>query len=358
MKRHLKQYRSWLGIGLAALALTIWVISGDDPPPERASSGGAEAVKVTLITSRARPTDEVMTLQGHVEPEQIVRMRAKTSGEVAETPVEEGTLVGEEALVARLDLDDREARLQEAWAGLSRAQGDYRAARRLAEKGFQAELEAERARADLEAAKARVASIELDIEHTRIRAPIEGVLNALLARRGDYVATGDPVAEIVDNDPLRAVVQVPQHRITDVREGQPARVRFLDDIVREGEVTYISSAADPETRTFRARIQVANPERDLPAGISVTVEIPVQSRRAHPVSPALVSLGESGELGIKVGVRDNGEWRARFLPVEPIKADARRLWVSGLPEEIRLITRGQGFVRDGDRIDPVPEASQ
>uniref|UniRef100_UPI0035677D69 efflux RND transporter periplasmic adaptor subunit n=2 Tax=Guyparkeria sp. TaxID=2035736 RepID=UPI0035677D69 len=318
----------------------------DDGPPERSAS-----VTVGLTHSRAEPVERLVTLQGHVEPEQVVRVRAKTGGEVAETPVSEGEVVESGQLIARLSMDDRQARLSEAKAAERQAQGDYDAASRLADQGFQARLAAERARAELEAARARVASIELDIERTGIEAPIGGVLNRQIARRGDVVAAGEPVAEIVENDPLRAVVQIPQHRVHEVTEGLEARVIFLDGEKRRGSVTYVSATAADETRTFLARIQVANPDRDLPAGTSVTVEIPVETVRAHAISPALISQNEQGELGVKVAETQDGVMHASFVPITPVRATAELIWVTGLPDEVQLISLGQGFVRDGDRIE-------
>jgi multidrug efflux system membrane fusion protein len=358
MKQWMSRNAGRLGIVLVALLLFAWVITGDrepadDGPPERSAS-----VTVGLTQSRAEPVERLVTLQGHVEPEQVVRVRAKTGGEVAETPVPEGEVVEAGQLIARLEMDDRQARLREAKAAERQTQGDYDAAVRLADQGFQARLAAERARAQLEAARARVASIELDIERTGIEAPIGGVLNQQIARRGDVVAAGEPVAEIVENDPLRAVVQIPQHRVNEVVEGLEARVIFLDGEVRRGPVTYVSATADDETRTFLARVQVANPDRDLPAGTSVTVEIPVETIRAHAISPALISQNEQGELGVKVADTTDGVMRARFMPITPVRATAEMIWVTGLPDEVRLISLGQGFVRDGDRIEAGAEEDE
>lgn len=341
----------WLGIVLVALVLVVWVITGDGEAPEPGPPEPAGTVKVALTESRSEPVERLVTVQGHVEPEQTVRVRAKTHGEVVETPAEEGEVVESGDLIARLDMNDRQARLREAEAGLRQAEGDYEAAQQLADQGLQAELQARRARAELEAARARVAAIELDIEHTAVEAPIGGVLNRQIARLGDYVAAGEPVAEIVENDPLRAVVEIPQHRESEVAEGQSARVTFLDGQVRTGEVRYLSATADAQTRTFTARVRVDNPDRDLPAGTSVTVDIPVEEVQAHPVSPALVSQDGDGKLGVHVAVEEGGELRARFMPVNPVRADASRVWVTGLPERVRLISLGQGFVRDGDRIE-------
>ncbi|MDZ7790853.1 MAG: efflux RND transporter periplasmic adaptor subunit [Xanthomonadales bacterium] len=341
-----------LGIFFVALLLFVWVITGDSEPENDGAVKRPEAVTVGLTDSRAEPVERLVRVQGHVEPEQVVRVRAKTGGEVVETPVAEGAMVEPGDLIARLSMDDRQTRLREAKAAERRAQGDYDAAERLADQGFQARLAAERALAELESARARVAAIELDIDRTGIKAPIGGVLNYQVARRGDVVAAGEPVAEIVENDPLRAVVQLPQHRVHEVVDGQDARVIFLDGETRSGTVQYVSAIADEETRTFAARVRVSNPDRDLPAGTSVTVEIPVETVRAHAISPALISQNEAGELGVKVAESDDaGNIRARFAPVSPVRANAERIWVTGLPETVRLISLGQGFVRDGDIVE-------
>lgn len=341
----------WLVVAAVIGLLALWVVTGEPPASESSVVERSDTVRVALETSRAEPIERLVTAQGQIEPEQVVTVRAKTSGEVVETPVDEGRVVDPGALIARLDLDDREARLREAQAERQRAQSDYAAASRLAQGGFQAQLQVERARAELETARASVAEIELDIRHTRITAPIAGVLNTQIAREGDYVATGEPVAEIVENDPLRAVVSIPQQRVGAVHEGQAARVTFLDGQQREGRVSYLSVTADPATRTFTARVRVDNPERSLPAGTSVTVEIPVERVPAHGISPALISQDEDGRLGVKVAVESDDGLRARFVPIEPVRAEANRIWVTGLPEEVRLISLGQGFVRDGDRIE-------
>ncbi|MFI9655183.1 efflux RND transporter periplasmic adaptor subunit [Guyparkeria sp. GHLCS8-2] len=351
MRRWLRRNAGWLLMVAVVGLLAAWIATGEPPPPEPSVVERSDTVRVALETSRAEPIERLVTVQGEIEPDQIVTVRAKTGGEVIETPVDEGDVVEAGTLIARLGLDDREARLSEARAELQRAQSNYAAASRLAQGGFQAQLQVERARAELEAARASVAAIELDIRHTRITAPIAGVLNKQIARTGDYVATGEPVAEIVENDPLRAVVSIPQHRVGDVREGQSARVTFLDGEQREGRVSYLSVTADPATRTFTARVRLDNPERSLPAGTSVTVEIPVERVQAHGISPALISQDEDGRLGVKVAVEGDEGLRARFVPVEPVRADASRIWVTGLPEEVRLIALGQGFVRDGDRIE-------
>ncbi|PVY78902.1 multidrug efflux system membrane fusion protein [Tamilnaduibacter salinus] len=350
MKNWILRYRSWLVIGVVLGLLLTWMVSGEsvDPPVEDRPPSREVAVGVRI--SQASTVARSVQVQGQMMPEQQVRVRTKTTGEVVETPGVEGQPVKAGEVIARLDMNDRQARLREARANLQRAESDYRAAQRLAQQGFQGALQAERALADRESARARVRSIELDIEHTRIEAPISGTLNRRLARQGDYVTAGEPVAEIVRNDPLRAEIDIPQHRIGEVSTGMAANVTFVDGTERAGKVTYLSSVADQDTRTFLARVEVPNQDGRLPAGTSATVSIPVETVSAHALSPALVSRNADGQLGVKIAVDGEKGMQAQFITVTPVKATANQIWVEGLPEKVRLITLGQGFVRHGDPV--------
>ena len=360
MHPFLHRYRSALLVLGAVLLLALWIASGSltrpDSPEEMPEARQPVAVGVTL--SEAQTIERLVRARGELLPEQAVTVRAKTGGQVAETPVAEGDAIEEGAVLARLDPDDRPARVRQAEAAVRGAQSDHEAAQALGREGFQARLREEASLAELEAARARLESARLELEHTTIRAPISGVVKQRHIGRGDFVTAGEPIVEIVENNPLRAVIQLPQQPVHAVRAGQEARLSLLDGSQHAGVVSFVSPQADPRTRTFRSEVRMANPERRLPSGISVQVEIPVSSVEAHPLSPALISQDSTGRLGVMLAERDpQGQERARFVPVEPVRAEANRLWVTGLPPQARLITLGHGFVSDGEPVRVVQEAN-
>lgn len=352
MKALLSRYRGVLFVLSLAVLVGLWVATGEAPQTQKDQIQAEPGVRVAVESRQAEYVERLITAQGHLEPEQVVQVRAKTGGQIEHTLVEEGTLVSKGEPLAQIELDDRSAQLARARAAREHAQSDYDAVSRLADRGFQEQLQVTRARADLEAASAEVASIRLDIEHTTITAPIAGMVNALLARTGDVVSRGDPVVELIENHPLRAEIQIPQHRVAAVRPGLDARVELIDGSEHAGVVTYVSSRADTQTRTFLARVKVPNPERDLPSGISVTVTIPVEEIKAHAISPALISQHpQTGALGVMLATTDeDGQTVARFAEVSLVRASAERVWITGLEDKVQLITRGQGFVRDGEPI--------
>ena len=346
------QARLLVALGVVVLVVA-WIASGmigreADEAPE-ATDPRPMSVAVTELA--AEPVERLLVLQGRVEPDQRVMVRAETAGQVAEWAVARGATVVEGDLLVQLRMDDREARRRQAIARLRGAESEYEAAHRLHEQGHVSRTQLEAREAEREAARAELQAIELDIRNTRITAPVAGVVNQRLADRGEFVGRGDPVAELVDNDPLLAVVHVPQHQIGRVESGQRARIRFLDGRRAEGEVRFVARVAEPGTQTFRVEIAVPNPDSALPSGISAGVEIPTETVVAHKLSPAWMGLDDDGRVGAKT-VDDAG--RVVFHGVEVIRAAADGVWVTGLPERARVITIGQGFVTAGEQVQAQP----
>ena len=100
--------------------------------------------------------------------------------------------------------------------------------------------------------------------------------------------------------------------------------------------------------------EVENPGRKVPAGLSAELRIVTGTVSAHFVSPALLSLEGNGSLAVKT-VGAGGVVASH--PVQVVRAESGGLWVSGLPAKARIITRGQGFVRSGDKVRAVAPAA-
>ncbi len=350
--------RSVLTAAVIAAALVLWMVSGYFLPGQAGRSQvneeagpGAGTVTVQVREQSAETVTRYLINQGQAEPDRLVTVKAETSGRVAEVVAAEGTRVEPGTILVRLAMDDRRARLREAEALVAQRRTEHEAAKRLGTRGFQARARVEEAAAALEQARARLAAIREDIDHTEIRAPFAGVLEERMAEVGDFLDTGSPVAVVADLDPLIVSARIAQQRIGEVAKGGAARVHFADGRAAEGEVRYVARTADTDTRTFRVEVAVPNPDGAIPAGLSAEVRIPVGEVRAHFVSPALLTLSDEGVLGIKTV---SGGDRVAFHPVELVRATPDGVWVSGLPETVRLITVGQGFARTGEAVRPMP----
>ncbi|KUF10437.1 efflux RND transporter periplasmic adaptor subunit [Pseudoponticoccus marisrubri] len=344
---------TWIAAALV-LAITAWMGSGFILPSEEAQTpgeggNGAAPVAVTVTPSQAEPVTLWFQAEGQALPDRDTSIRAEASGDVAEVLVSKGADVTGGAVIARLSARRAEADLTRAREELARAQREFDNASELLDRGVATADRVSQARATLAAAEASVAAAEDAIESLEVTAPFAGRIETLTLDPGEFVQAGAEVGRIVDNRPLTVAIQVPQQALGRLRNGQTARVSFITGEEREGTVSFVGTSASAETRTFLAEIDVPNSDGAIPAGISAEIRIPTGEAEAHFVQPSTVSLSPEGRLGIKAV--DDADM-VTFHPIEIVRAEIGGLWVTGLPDMARIITVGQGFVNEGETVDP------
>jgi membrane fusion protein, multidrug efflux system len=347
----------WIA-GLLALALVGWMGSGavlpSAGPAEEGASAPERVISVAVMDSVAQDVPLVLTAEGQSIPDRATTIRAKADGQIASVAVARGDLVTAGQEIARIDATIAEAQLLQAETQLAQARRDYENALALQDRGIATEDRVSQARAARAAADAAVTSAQDQLNNTVITAPFDGRLNDLSINVGEFVDNGAEVAEVLDNDPLTVVVQVPQQALSRLQTGQHADVSFITGEEKVGRVAFIGANADQQTRTFRVEVVVDNPDSIMPAGLSARVSMPTGQTRGHFVSPAVLSLGTNGDLGIKTVDDDN---RVVFSVVQIVRAQTDGIWVAGLPDAARIITIGQGFVNAGDAVNPRDQTS-
>lgn len=313
-----------------------------------------EPTTVRYYESAAREHASFLRLAGRTEPSRSGRISAEVDGAIVELLVENGQRVEQGALLARIEATQRQAAVSEAQALVKQREIEFDAASRLAQKGFQSEVRRAEAASQLEAARAALTQARFDLSKTRITAPFDGIVMGKAVELGDYVGTGDPIAGIVDLDPLLIVADVSEREVLSLEQGSLARARLIDGTEVEGVISYIAPEADAVTRTFEIEIEVSDVDNRIKAGVTTEVFLPMRRMRAHLISPALLTLGDEGSVGVKLV---NGSDEVRFVPVDILEDSAKGLWVAGLPERARLISVGQEFVVEGERVQAVPDTA-
>jgi multidrug efflux system membrane fusion protein len=345
---------------LAVLAIG-WILTGQfgsesangeasEETMSAATTETATTMKVRVAKLDAIPRIETVGVTGRTEASRKVELRAETDGQVVELYVQRGEVIDANAPIARLRADDRPAKLSEARALLSQRKIEFNAAAKLTEKGFRSETEKAGAQARLDAARAVVEQMEIDIARTTFRAPFRGTVGVGHVERGDYVRVGDVTATIVDLDPILIVGHVSERHVSKVNPGMPGTITLINGEEHSGIVSFVASVSDPATRTYRFELEVANPDQTIRDGLTAQIELPVDTTTAHFVTPSVLTLNDDGVVGIKTVEADN---TVRFRPVSTIADEPDGVWIGGLPDSIRLITVGQEFVIHGETVTPV-----
>ena len=364
---------SWLAAAGVALALAAWMASGllaGDEGPEGNGGGddadgpaagqGPAPMRVEVAIAEPRPERRTLTLRGELVAARTATLRAETTAAVAALPVRRGDRVAEGAPLVRLDAGAREADLAAARAQLRSARAEREAAESLGASGLQSRLRSEQAIAAASLAEAEVGRLEAELDRTVVRAPFAGLVEALPLEVGELVQPGEPVATLVDDSAFDAVASAPQQSAAELVPGRAVEIRPITGGTLAGTLSWVSTVADPATRSFRVEARVddaaASPGAGLPggrlaSGTSATLVVPLEEVDALFLSPSTLALGPDGELGVKAL---DAEDRVTFRPVELLRTSLDGAWVTGVAAGTRIVTLGQGFVGVGERVIPSP----
>lgn len=279
------------------------------------------------------PFHQTVLLDGVIEAVQQSTVSAQTSGTVQRLPfdVDDSVVAGD--LIVQLEDSEQRSRLNQAQAGLEEAeaalldaQQHFQRIEAVHERGLVSRQEFDQARNNLTAARARVerasagvSQAQEQLSYTRVVAPYGGILTERHVEVGESVNPGQPLLSGLSLEQLRVVVDLPQKYAELARTERRARVTLADGRVLEtGEMTFYPYA-NPQTHTFRLRMQLSEPDGSLFPGMLVKVGVPVASREALwvPVSSlihrselrAVFVLDEQNRprlRQVRTGIRDNG----------------------------------------------------
>lgn len=309
-------------------------------------------VRTSLISSGETTSETV--LLGRTTAVRKIKIKAKTEGTVLKINMPEGSYLKEGMVILKLSMQDRAAKLEEAKALVAQREIEYNASKRLTEEGYSSIASFAKANADLESARAELASIDEDIKRTEIKAPFDGILNILDAEQGDYLRAGDIIGEYIDLDPIVIEVHVSEKNLNKLRLGDIATVKLLNGNIAEGNITYISSTAEADTRTFKVEIELDNTRMELSEGLTSEILLPLREDNAALIPPSILTLNDKGDIGVKAVNEDN---MVVFYPISIIKHNQDGIWISGLPPLCRIITVGQEYVKEGVKVETVDESS-
>lgn len=311
--------------------------------------------RVRTRTMSAKPRDAMLVIRGRTEADAKVQIKAETPGIVEALPVNKGDSVKKGALLCRIEEGARQAKVLEAKALLAQAEADYDAQTGLASRGHTAQLKVIEYQAKLDTAKAGLKTAELDLERTRLNAPFAGIVEDQPAEIGDYLSVGGTCASLVSVDPMLVVGSISERDIGKVRTGLTAFARLVTGEKVEGSIQFISPSSDPRTRTFRIELEVPNSKGQIRDGITADIHISLQTPAAHLLPPAILTLNDAGEIGVRAV--ETGDI-VRFRPVTILSDGKEGVWVAGLPEKVRIITVGQDYVTDGQKVIAVGIAAE
>lgn len=213
----------------------------------------------------------------------------------------------------------------------------------------------ESAHAQLALAEARLDNVDLMLSRTEVKAPVAGRIVARNAKIGAIAtAAGQPMFVITRDAKLELRADVAETDLLRLTSGQTARLRAVGMTeALTGTLRLVEPTIDPVTRLGRARISVDDARDSLRTGMFVEAEIIAAERDTLAVP--VTAIGSTPEGSMVMRVKDGVVER---VSVRTGIRDGGLVEITeGLSAGDTVVTKAGAFVRDGDRINPIPAAT-
>ena len=350
--------RIWMGGALAAMVAAAAGCS--TPEADSAQVEGSEFARVINVEVAPLTTErfvEEIRLTAVALANQDVQVSAEESGVIRELFVDRGDAVNEGDAIAKIDDRVLSAQVAQARAAADLAEQTWQRRKRLWEEDrVGSEIAYLEARFAAEQSAASLEGLEQRLARTVIRAPFSGVLDDRFVDVGAMVNPGDAVARLVDLNPIKVAAGVPERYAREVRVGEEATVVF-DVLNREpftARIGYVGSTVDPQNRTFRIEVELANRERLIKPQMVAEMAVTRQAVSDAIVVPqdALVRVADGYIVYVLAERNGATVAEARGVTLGPAR---RNLVVveAGVTEGEQLIVVGHRSVADGDRVNVV-----
>lgn len=331
-----------LGLAMAVLATPM------------AAQEVSKPVKLMLV----RETEPGFSRQffGRVAARQTVDLAFQVPGQIIEMPVTEGFVIPKDDLIARLDQEPFELRLNRA--KLQKEQADRTVARLSRLRGTTAsQVAVDDAETEAQLAAIALRDAEYELEHATLTAPFDALVSSRAVEAFTTVSAGTPIVRIHDMSELRIEVDVPE--ILFQRSGQQEDITLtakfpVSDEVFPLEIREFDAESSSVGQTYRIQFGLTPPEglQILP-GSSVTVNAKVRDRRVGIIVPATAIVADAaGALGVMVFApvgADEGTVKRVPVTIEPTQTGDVRV-LSGLSDGEEIVVAGGAALTDGQTV--------
>ena len=341
---------------VSGLLLAVGSISGcsDTKPPEPL------APLVELVRVESFDVEDRIESTGELRAVDRAEIAAEIGGRITEVLIDEGDAVATDEVLLRIDPEKRElelanarARLAEASAATSEARRDQRRIAQLHERGAASEAQLDAANTDLESAESRRNAAEAQLGEAKralrdatLKAPFAALVARRMVSRGEYVAPGTLLYDLVAVDPIEVEFHLPERDSGRVHMDQPVAVRVapMPDRSFEARVSMVSPVIDPQTRTLRVQARLANPEAMLRPGLFAEVDLGV-ARRSGVVMVPEESVVQRALGPVVFVVDDDGRVHQREIQTGKHRRGAVEI-ESGVEAGDWVVTSGQSRLLD------------
>lgn len=315
-----------------------------------------QSVKVITLNLNPHRLEDKLNLPAEIEPYENLWVKSEAMGQILEVFIDEGQIVKKGQVLVRLDDRDYTATLARIEAGYNLAQTEYKRLSPLVKNNIAPESELDRIKAQIKELEAQRESAKLALSRTRIQSPISGRINELKAKKGDQLAPGSPVAQILQYEQVKVVVGIPESDVAAVFDLKEADViiEALDGFRIKGKKIFLSRQPGTLARLYDLELLVPNPDGRILSGMFARVEI-VKKVYEDALTIPIYALINKGD-GYIVYVEEDGKARERTVKIGMLSGLEAHV-LSGLNPGDKIIIVGHRFLDEGQPVEVIKKVN-
>ena len=334
----------------AKLAVEVRKLEGEIAK-ENPAALNEKSKDVAVSQLALRRFDYFVQTQGAIEAVDNILVSAKTAGIISQVFVKEGDNVSKGQILAQIDNSIVLRNIEEVKSGMDLANTVYQRQKNLWDQKIGTEVQYLQAKNNKESLEKRLATLNEQLDMSRIKSPIEGSVDEVSLKIGQNAAPGLPAFRVISGDKLKVKSNVSESYVTSIHKGDRVRISFSDiNKTIEARVTFVGKSINQLSRTFP--VEVALPaDDDFRSNMIGVLRVIFHSEPAAIVVPINLVQEINGQKIVYTAEMDGAKLVARRNVVEVAGVfDNLAQIKTGLKAGDKIITVGYQGLNDGELV--------
>ena len=313
-----------------------------------------KTVPVTVDTVEVKMFEHFFEVHGNVEVEKNAALYPEAPGNVKTIHVKEGQSVKKGDLIITLDASTLESGIKELNTGYSLAKIIFEKQNVLWKQKIGSEIQYLEAKTNKESLEQKLKTMQEQLDMYKIRAPFTGIVDDISPKVGESAAPGFPLARVINLNKVYLEADVSEKYISTVKTGGFVEVKLPSHgETVNAKVTRSGNYINPSNRTFKVRVEFANPNgKYKPNQLAVLKIRDYKANESIVIPSRVIQQDRSGQDYIYTFEKKENVIRVKKLNLEVgISYEGESEILSGIKASTLFVDKGSKSVQEGDAIE-------
>jgi len=316
-------------------------------------TSSSNILKISVLEVSKTNFEKHFTTSASLEAVNSAFISPEMNGQVKKIYVSEGSFVKQGELLVSLNDNILKSSLVELETALGLAEIVFKKQSELWSKKIGSELEYLQAKNSKESLENKIASLKVQIELTKIKAPISGIIDAINIKVGEMASPGMPIINLVNLDKIYVNANISESYLATLSKGDKIEVSFASfpELNIQSTIQRIGNIVEPGNRTVKIQAVINNTNNKLKPNMIAQVKLNDYASQNSVAIPSILIRDDLDGAYVYIVKENNGKKEAKKQYVKTGKSNNEKtVVVEGLVEGDLVISEGYNLVKNGSLV--------